>query len=88
MSHAAGTFTVPPGCANAGGAAPARDAIRSAAAALTIGLVKNEPALRLSGSASSITMPLRRRIARTAARTSATVGCVTPARSRAAATSA
>ena len=36
--------------------------------------MKKDPTLRVSGSASSITIPLRRRIASTAARTSATVG--------------
>ena len=49
----------------------------TACAAGTIGLVKNEPALRLSGSAGSSTMPLPRRSSSTAARTSAS-GAVSP----------
>ena len=43
----------------------------TACAAGTIGLVKKEPALRLSGSAGSRTMPLPRRSSMTASRTSA-----------------
>ena len=57
-------------------AAPASASTRSARTRpATTGFMKNEPTLRVSGSAASITMPLRRRIASTAARTSATVGC-------------
>ena len=40
--------------------------------------MKNDPTLRVSGSRASITIPLRRRIASTASRTSATVGCAMP----------
>jgi len=48
-----------------------------------IGLVKNEPALRVSGSAGSSTMPLPHRSASTAARTSPSGACppsATPSR--------
>ena len=64
MSHAADVFTVPSGCANAG--APS-----GSSAAPTNGFVKNEPADHVSWSPGSSTMPLPRRSARTASRTSA-----------------
>ena len=74
ISQAAGTFTSPPPASNLGTAVPAPHLARAAvstarsAAASSTGLTKNEPTLRVSGSAGSITIPLRRRSSRTAAR--------------------
>ena len=48
----------------------------------TTGFMKNEPTLRLSGSAASTTMPFRLRMAITLSRTSNTVGFSIPARDR------
>ncbi len=74
ISHAAGTFTSPPPASNLGTAVPGPHLARAAAstassaAASSTGLTKNEPTLRVSGSAGSITIPLRRRSPMTAAR--------------------
>ena len=76
ISHAAGTFTRPSPASNLGtrvcGPHLARaDASTAArAAASSTGLTKNEPTLRVSGSAGSITMPLRCLSSITAALTS------------------
>src|SRR5580693_3530612 len=76
MSQAAGTFTRPGPAGNCGIGTPGPDRSsttrRSAAnwRASRTGLVKKDPALRLSGSAGSRTMPLLRRSWSTAERTS------------------
>ena len=74
ISQAAGTFTSPPPASNLGTVVPAphlacatASTARSPAASST-GLTKNEPTLRVSGSAGSITIPLRLRSPMTAAR--------------------
>ena len=65
ISHAAGTFTSPSPASNLGtrvcGPHLARAAASTAASAVpsSTGLTKNEPTLRVSGSAGLITMPLR-----------------------------
>jgi hypothetical protein len=66
ISHAALVFTRPCGSGKRGGS----PSIASNAASSRIGLVKNEPADTVSGSSESITMPLPRRSASTASRTS------------------
>ena len=77
ISHAAETLTWPSGSGQCGMVtAPPASAVTLAArssyrAAPITGLVKNEPALRVSGSAGSSTMPLPRRSASTALRASA-----------------
>jgi len=74
ISHAAGTFTSPSPASNLGTVVPAPHLARAArstrASAPTsrTGLTKNEPTLRVSGSAGSITIPLRLRSSMTAAR--------------------
>jgi hypothetical protein len=76
ISHAAGTFTRPSPASNLGtrvcGPHLARAAASTAASAApsSTGLTKNEPTLRVSGSAGSITMPLRCLSSITAALTS------------------
>ena len=68
ISQAAETFTRPSGSSQCGTSAGSS---RSTSSRVMTGLVKNEPALQVSWSAGSSTMPLARRSSRTACRTSA-----------------
>ena len=67
MSQAALVFTRPSSAGKRG----ASSGSAAASAGLRSGLVKNEPALHVSWSAASSTMPLRARRASTVSRTSA-----------------
>jgi len=94
ISQAAGTFTSPSPASNLGTTvscphrARAASSTRASAAASRTGLTKNEPTLRVSGSAGSMTIPLRRRSPSTAARASAAGTWSPSAVPRAAASSA
>jgi hypothetical protein len=94
ISQAAGTFTSPSPASNVGTTvsgphlARAASSRRASAPAPRTGLTKNEPTLRVSGSAGSMTIPLRRRSRSTAARASAAGTCSPRAIPRAAASSA